>query len=155
MLDLLKLMSQLAICWAGEGARGTIGCRGRRHATGKKAARADLTHVGGRGGESWEGRQRDSLPTPSLPPSLLLSLPPSFSPSLPAIKDQLSHHSVFFPLSHTSCILFMAYIFQLYGFIYGGYIYGIWLTALNQLCVSNKSQIYIFLQTYILLGAGD
>lgn len=86
-------------------------------------------------------------PNPSLPPSLL--------PSLPAIKDQLSHHSVFFPLSHTSCILFMAYIFHLYGFIYGGYIYGTWLTALNQLCVSNKSQIYIFLQSYILLGAGD
>lgn len=39
----------------------------------KKAARADLNHKGGgvEGGEkSWEERQRDSLPTPFLPPSI-------------------------------------------------------------------------------------
>lgn len=127
MLDLLKLMSQLAICWAAEAAQGTIGGEGRRRTTKKLQGQIQLAREGG----GAEERQRDSLPTPFLPPSVLSSLP--------AIKDKLSHHSMFFPLSHTSCILFMAFIFQLYGSIYGGYIYGIWLTALNWLCMSNKS----------------
>lgn len=98
----------------------------------KKAARADLARTGG-------GEKKAKRGDKEIHCQLLSSLPPFLLSSLPAIKDELSHHSVFFPLSHTSCILFMAFIFQLYGSIYGGYIYGIWLTALNRLCMSNKS----------------
>lgn len=127
MLDLLKLMSQPAICWAAEAAQGTIGGEGRRRTTKTLQGQIQLAWEGGGIAEGRDKEIHCQL-RPSPPP-----------PSLPAIKDKLSHHSLFFPLSHTSCILFMAFIFQLYGSIYAGYIYGIWLTALNQLCVSNKS----------------
>lgn len=54
---------------------------------------------------------------------------------------------VFSPLFQTSCILFMAFIFQLNGSIYGGWIYGLWLTGPQlALCPTNQKYIYI-LQT--------
>ena len=128
MLDLLKLMSQLAICWAAAAAQGTSGREGRRC---KQKLRGQFPALTRRRGNTKLGRDKE----------IHCQLP---LPSLSAIKDKLSHHSVFFPLSHTSCILFMAFIFQLYGSLYGGCIYGIWLTALNRVGGSNKSQLYIY-----------
>lgn len=71
MLDLLKLMSQLAICWAAEAAQGTIGGEGRRRTTKKLQGQIQLAREGG---GSWGETKR--FTANSFPPSLRPFLPP-------------------------------------------------------------------------------
>lgn len=141
-------MSQLAICWAAESSTGGRSAARAEDAWQKKNKKKRLQGQiriarEGRGGrKSWEERQRDSLPTPFLPPCNQ--------------RRAFTSLRVFSTLPYVLHPLYGVHISTIRLYIWRVYIYGIWLTALNRLCVSNKSQVYIYiLQTYILLGAGD